>query len=211
MIEQDRKRFKEIMVGIGDLYDKEITKSKLSLYFEMLTDLTVEQFESGVKAHCRETGKEGSFFPKPADIIRQVEKGSNKRHGLSHEEILAAWRMKNTVFGILCRTVITSFDMENMSDSGLKQKTAQIKMLINDWEQRADKLDYTQHEKQLLIKYDVVPNRGLFNDKKLDVDATSLKLEYQADRDKKKAEQPEQEKKVNIKAQEEIREMLRGL
>tara|TARA_Y100000590_G_scaffold46284_1_gene49105 strand:+ start:4737 stop:5309 length:573 start_codon:yes stop_codon:yes gene_type:complete len=86
MNDQDRKRFKEVMIGIADLYDKEITSSKATLYFEMLSDLTIEQFESAVKAHCRDIGKEGSFFPKPADIIRQVKKAGD-------DEAEIAWVM----------------------------------------------------------------------------------------------------------------------
>jgi len=73
MIESDKDNFKELMVGVGELYGKEMTKPLLRIYFGALEDYTVDQISRALTAHVKSTSKAGTFFPKPADIIRQLE------------------------------------------------------------------------------------------------------------------------------------------
>ena len=77
MNEIDKNNFKELMVGIGELYNKEFTKPLLRIYFSALQDLTIEQVEQGINGHINSLDKSGSFLPKPSDI-RQVLFGSKK-------------------------------------------------------------------------------------------------------------------------------------
>lgn len=80
MLEQDKSQFEIIMIGIGELYGKEITKPLLRIYFSALANYSLQQVESGINAHTMDE-KHGSFFPKPADIVRHL-----KRYELSAEE-----------------------------------------------------------------------------------------------------------------------------
>ncbi len=72
MIDSDKQQFRELMVGVGELYGKEVTKPLLKIYFGSLAGLSFEDVESGITKHSSDT-YHGSFMPKPADIIRQVE------------------------------------------------------------------------------------------------------------------------------------------
>lgn len=74
MIESDKEDFKMIMVGIGELYNKEITKPLMRIYFSVLKNYSLSDVENGVNAHAMDP-KQGSFFPKPADIVRHLQTG----------------------------------------------------------------------------------------------------------------------------------------
>jgi hypothetical protein len=69
----DKVKFQEIMLGCGEIYNREITKPLLSIYFSALNDLSIEQVIASVGVHIKDT-KHGSFFPKPCDIIRNSSK-----------------------------------------------------------------------------------------------------------------------------------------
>lgn len=72
MIESDKQQFRELMVGVGELYGKDITKPLLRIYFGSLAKFTIEQVEHGITQHTMDA-KHGTFMPKPADIVRQLE------------------------------------------------------------------------------------------------------------------------------------------
>ena len=72
MIESDKQNFRELMIGVGELYNKEITIPLLRIYFNTLKVLSIEDVEIGISKHTANTTS-GSFMPKPADIIRQIE------------------------------------------------------------------------------------------------------------------------------------------
>ena len=72
MQELDKADFKMIMVGIGELYNKEITKPLMRIYFSSLANYSLHDVEQGINAHTMDA-KHGSFFPKPADIVRHLQ------------------------------------------------------------------------------------------------------------------------------------------
>ena len=72
MQESDKADFKMIMVGIGELYNKEITKPLMRIYFSSLANYSLHDVEQGINAHTMDA-KHGSFFPKPADIVRNLQ------------------------------------------------------------------------------------------------------------------------------------------
>jgi len=72
MIESDKIAFREMMMGVGELYSKDITKPLLQIYFGSLVNFSLEQVSNGVSKHAGDP-KHGTFMPKPADIIRQIE------------------------------------------------------------------------------------------------------------------------------------------
>lgn len=72
MLDTDKAEFKMLMVGIGELYGKEITKPLMRIYFSALTNYSLQQVEAGINAHTMDS-KHGSFFPKPADIVRHLQ------------------------------------------------------------------------------------------------------------------------------------------
>jgi len=91
MNEQDKKKFHELMVGAGEVYGKDITKPLLSLYFNALEDLSIEQVSHAFTSHVKSTGKEGTFFPKPADLIRQIKGSEEDRKASTDDRAMIAW------------------------------------------------------------------------------------------------------------------------
>ena len=72
MKESDKADFKMLMVGIGELYNKEITKPLMRIYFSSLINYSLSEVEQGINSHAMDA-KHGSFFPKPADIVRHLQ------------------------------------------------------------------------------------------------------------------------------------------
>lgn len=91
MIEQDKRKFKELMSGVGEIYSKDITKPLLSIYFNALEDLSIEQAAQAFTNHVRSTGKESTFFPKPADLIRQIEGSTEQKKDAVEDRAMIAW------------------------------------------------------------------------------------------------------------------------
>lgn len=74
MDNSDKKEFAILFYGTGELYDKPVTKNLLQLYFDALKQFSIEQVKEGVSQHALDP-KHGSFFPKPADIVRHLQTG----------------------------------------------------------------------------------------------------------------------------------------
>ncbi len=91
MNDQDKRKFKELMAGVGELYGKDITKPLLSLYFNALEELSIEQVSQAFTNHVKSTGKEGTFFPKPADLMRQIKGSEEDRKASTDDRAMIAW------------------------------------------------------------------------------------------------------------------------
>ena len=116
MLDTDKQDFKMLMVGVGELYSKEITKPLLRIYFGALQNYSIEDIEKGLSAHTLDP-KHGTFFPKPADIIRS----STKDVLTADEKAQLAW---SQVSGEISR--IGSYGTLSLSD---KQAMAAVKAL----------------------------------------------------------------------------------
>jgi len=71
MNEQDKNQFKTLMVGAGETYGKEVTKPLLQIYFGALQSYPIDDVAAAFSKHLVDP-KHGTFFPKPADIVRQL-------------------------------------------------------------------------------------------------------------------------------------------
>lgn len=69
MNDHDKMRFKQIFTGVGETYNKEITKTLLSVYFEALKNYSIDQVADALSKHLINPDN-GQFFPKPADLVR---------------------------------------------------------------------------------------------------------------------------------------------
>jgi hypothetical protein len=88
MNDKDKKQFLEIMVPLGELYQKELSKTLLALYFSALSVLTLEEISLACSNHVRDPDK-GMWFPKPADIISQFNRQKPKALATGDAAILA--------------------------------------------------------------------------------------------------------------------------
>ncbi len=101
MQETDKNNFKELMTGIGELYSKEITKPLLRIYFTAFNQLTIEQVDQAIASHITDTSTAGTFFPKPADIIRQIKGTDKQRSETTTNKAEISWSsIEGQVFSI---------------------------------------------------------------------------------------------------------------
>jgi len=84
MNQQEFKTFAEAYETAWSFH-KAISKSAISMAFDLLKDHTINNVLGGLKAHCLDPVK-GQYGPKPADIIYQIERRMSQR--LSADE---AW------------------------------------------------------------------------------------------------------------------------
>jgi hypothetical protein len=71
MEEKDKPEFGAKILGIGLMYDKQVTKVVVDLYWEALKDLTISQVDVAMAIHVRDH-ESGRFMPKPADLRKHV-------------------------------------------------------------------------------------------------------------------------------------------
>jgi hypothetical protein len=86
MNDSDKKEFAELMVGSGEMYNKQVSKSLMQIYFDALKDLSIKEINHGFSKHSLDA-KHGSFFPKPADIVRHLQ----VEHQSCEEKAELAW------------------------------------------------------------------------------------------------------------------------
>ena len=66
-----KQQLKQLLIGLGETYDKVITPSLFMIYEEALKDISIEIIKSACSKHLLDP-KHGTFFPKPADIVRNI-------------------------------------------------------------------------------------------------------------------------------------------
>lgn len=76
MIEQDKDAFCELLEGIAGVFSTtkkiDVTVPMLQVYFMTLSEYSYQQVEQAIGKHLKDP-KHGSFFPKPADIVRHID------------------------------------------------------------------------------------------------------------------------------------------
>lgn len=94
MIEQDKDAFCELLEGIAGVFSTtkkiEVTVPMLQVYFMSLNEYSYGQVEWAIGEHLKDS-VDGKFFPKPANIIKHLEKSKatvDERAKLAWIEIL---------------------------------------------------------------------------------------------------------------------------
>ena len=77
MNKENFNEFRTVLLGIGEMYEKTISKSLGELWWQLMTDISIEEFKLAVSAHMNDPDQ-GMFMPKPANIIKQVS-GTEKQ------------------------------------------------------------------------------------------------------------------------------------
>lgn len=83
MEDKDFKKFRELVAAVYSLYGRDITESALMLWWNILKKYTIDEVRAGLSNNLSDSDN-GSFIPKPADVIRMIE-------GNSGDKALAAW------------------------------------------------------------------------------------------------------------------------
>lgn len=74
MDNSDKQEFAKLYYALGEYYDKPVNTELLSMFFDDLSDLSIQDVKAGARLH-RLDPKHGTFFPKAADIIRHLQTG----------------------------------------------------------------------------------------------------------------------------------------
>lgn len=90
MQEQDKAAFRDMMMAVGEVYGREITKPLLQMYFAALYQYGIEQVQVAMMAHMQNPDS-GQFFPKPADLIRQMSGTSKQQEAAIEDKASMAW------------------------------------------------------------------------------------------------------------------------
>jgi len=81
----DKKKFAELLLLAAEVTGFKMADSTNKSYFAVLKNITIEQFESAINAHLVDPN-EGMFFPKPANIMRQLH-GTTKQQDAEQESL----------------------------------------------------------------------------------------------------------------------------
>jgi hypothetical protein len=169
----DKKEFKSLFDGLAEIYnpDKPMSKMALQIYFNALSDYSIDQIANAVTGHVTNP-KHGTFFPKVADLIRQLQGGE-----ISADEIISAARLHKTPLGVLCRIHIGHWDLAHQTDMFyLRQRAQECIDLLPEWKSRAMQGEYTDHEIACLLKYEVDPVAPFHNALPAPQNAAALRL-----------------------------------
>ena len=90
MQEQDKAAFRDMMMAAGEVYGREITKPLLQMYFAALYQYGMAQTHGAMMAHMQNPDS-GQFFPKPADLIRQISGTSKQQESAIEDKASIAW------------------------------------------------------------------------------------------------------------------------
>lgn len=90
MQEQDKAAFRDMMMAAGEVYGREITKPLLQMYFAALAQYVIEHVHGAMMAHMQNPDN-GQFFPKPADLIRQLSGTSRQQEAAIEDKASMAW------------------------------------------------------------------------------------------------------------------------
>ena len=67
--------FAALMIAVGELYGKILSKPMIQLHWQALSMYSLSDVRTALQAHICNPDS-GQFFPKPADLIRQLEGGA---------------------------------------------------------------------------------------------------------------------------------------
>lgn len=87
MVDADRKRFAMLLAGASELYDRAVSESLATMYFDALVMYDIVDLEAAFTAHARDPDR-GRFFPKIADLIDKLEGSAAERASLAWSEVI---------------------------------------------------------------------------------------------------------------------------
>lgn len=120
MQKHEEVEFKEILIGLGEYYGKEITEALTKIYWYDLKPLSIEQFKQAASTHRMNTDN-GQFFPMTADLMRQINGTTKQNDQQLEDKANMAWL---TITGEIKR--VGSYGSLKMED---KQALAAVKSL----------------------------------------------------------------------------------
>lgn len=150
MDNSDKANFKELFDALSELYGQ---KEKPSTIILQMTFAALERFTfAEVSGAASEHVAKSKFFPRPADLVEILDGKKIKA-----EHVLASARLANTPLGILARIHIGTHDLNTQNSFYLADRAEECLQLMPEWQSRASRGDYSDHEISIMLKHGVNP------------------------------------------------------
>jgi hypothetical protein len=91
MVEPDRKRFYELMADVYAFYRADTSTFTLEVWWEAMKPFDFDAVHAALRAHAM-SADTGQFLPKPADVVRLLQGGTQDRAMLAWSKVDAAVR-----------------------------------------------------------------------------------------------------------------------
>ena len=90
MKNEDKRAFFDLMMAAGEVYGREVTQPMAAIYFSALANVSIEQVQEAMMAHMQNPDS-GQFFPKPADLIKQMTGTTKQKDAAIEDRAAIAW------------------------------------------------------------------------------------------------------------------------
>lgn len=94
-LEQKRK-FASLLTHMSDYYKDEISRAKLSIYWEGLRQYSFDAIQKACWAHTQSPDEAGRWMPRNSDIIKIIEGGTQDRSMIAWSKVDSAIRHRGT-------------------------------------------------------------------------------------------------------------------
>lgn len=149
----ERGAFHNTFSGLADYYGKPaLSSTVIQIYYDSLAAYSMEQVSFALSRHVASRDESGKYMPKVADILQHI---NGKKPSTS--EVVAQARLASTPFGVLARLRIGTHDLNNMDAFYLADRANEVLQLFDEWQARADRGQYTNHEITIMLKHNVNP------------------------------------------------------
>ena len=90
MKNEDKWAFFDLMMAAGEVYGREVTRPMAAIYFSAMANVSIEQVQAAMMAHMQNPDS-GQFFPKPADMIKQMTGTTKQQDAAIEDRAAVAW------------------------------------------------------------------------------------------------------------------------
>ena len=90
MLDTDKQEFRSMMMAAGEVYGREVTQPMAAIYLSALANVSIEQVQEAMMAHMQNPDS-GQFFPKPADLIKQMTGTTKQQDAAIEDRAAIAW------------------------------------------------------------------------------------------------------------------------
>lgn len=90
MRNEDKRAFFDLLLAAGEVYGREVTQPMAAIYFSALANVSIEQVQAAMMSHMQNPDS-GQFFPKPADLIKQMTGTTKQQEAAIEDRAALAW------------------------------------------------------------------------------------------------------------------------
>lgn len=90
MKNEDKRAFFDLMMAAGEVYGREVTQPMAAIYFSALANVSIDQVQEAMMTHMQNPDS-GQFFPKPADLIKQMTGTTKQQDAAIEDKAAIAW------------------------------------------------------------------------------------------------------------------------